>query len=186
MARGWIQAVAGGLAVLLMAAAPVAAQPKPPAKAPVATPAAAPVQKTFSRLTLASDAVRLDAALKAEAPTPLPPAAQSRRKGEALLQAEKPVEALPPLAAAVAADPADPANWLFSKDKPNVIAYGERIFTEATAGDGMIEFEIPIEYYKTDIKPSNIIVVASASRYGDYYTGGQSSTMWLDDLQLVY
>ena len=31
----------------------------------------------------------------------------------------------------------------------------------------MIEFEIPIEYYKTDIKPSNIIVVASASRYGD-------------------
>lgn len=81
---------------------------------------------------------------------------------------------------------ADPANWLFSKDKPNVIAYGERIFTEATAGDGMIEFEIPIEYYKTDIKPSNIIVVASASRYGDYYTGGQSSTMWLDDLQLVY
>ena len=54
---------------------------------------------------------------------------------------------------------ADPANWLFSKDKPNVIAYGERIFTEATAGDGMIEFEIPIEYYKTDIKPSNIIVV---------------------------
>nr|WP_238249567.1 alpha-2-macroglobulin [Methylobacterium persicinum] len=94
-----------------MAAAPVAAQPKPPAKAPVATPAAAPVQKTFSRLTLASDAVRLDAALKAEAPTPLPPAAQSRRKGEALLQAEKPVEALPPLAAAVAADPADPANW---------------------------------------------------------------------------
>ena len=81
---------------------------------------------------------------------------------------------------------ADPANWLFSKDNPNVIAYGERIFTEATAGDGMIEFEIPIEYYKTDIKPSNIIVVASASRYGDYYTGGQSSTMWLDDLQLVY
>ncbi len=80
---------------------------------------------------------------------------------------------------------ADPANWLFSKDKPNVIAYGERIFTEATAGDGMIEFEIPIEYYKTDIKPSNIIVVASANRYGDYYTGGQSSTMWLDDLQLV-
>jgi len=74
---------------------------------------------------------------------------------------------------------ADPANWLFSKDKPNVIAYGERIFTEATAGDGIIEFEIPI-------KPSNIIVVASASRYGDYYTGGQSSTMWLDDLQLVY
>lgn len=81
---------------------------------------------------------------------------------------------------------ADPDNWLFSKDKPNVLAYGERIFTEATQGDGMIEFEIPIEYFKNDVKPSNIIIVASASRYGDYYTGGEGSTMWLDDLELVY
>lgn len=73
----------------------------------------------------------------------------------------------------------------FKSTNANVIAYGEKIFTEATAGDGLIEFEIPIEYFKTDVKAANIIVVASASRYGDYYTGG-SSTMWLDDLELVY
>lgn len=73
----------------------------------------------------------------------------------------------------------------FKSTNPNVIAYGEKVFTEATAGEGMIEFEIPIEYFKTNVKAANIIIVASASRYGDYYTGGPS-TMWLDDLELVY
>ncbi len=73
----------------------------------------------------------------------------------------------------------------FKSSNSNVIAYGEKIITEATAGDGMVEFEIPIEYFRTDVKAANIIVVASASRYGDYYTGGPS-VMWLDDLELVY
>lgn len=75
---------------------------------------------------------------------------------------------------------------LFSKNDANVIAYGEMVFTQATAGEGLIEFEIPIEYFKTDIKASNIMVTMSASRWGDYFTGGDGSTMWVDDLQLVY
>ncbi len=75
---------------------------------------------------------------------------------------------------------------LFSKGDANVIAYGEKVFTEATAGDGMIEFEIPIEYFKSNIKAANIVVTMSASRYGDYFTGGDGSTMWVDDLELVY
>lgn len=56
----------------------------------------------------------------------------------------------------------------------------------ATEGDGMIEFRIPIEYRSTDTKPTSIILVASSSKYGDYFTGGIGSTMWLDDLELVY
>ncbi len=101
MARWWIQAVAGGLAALLLAV-PALAQTKP-------TPAA--FSRSFVRPGLASDAIRLEATLKAEAGGPLAPAAQSRRKGEGLLEADKPAEALAPLAAAVAADPGDPANW---------------------------------------------------------------------------
>lgn len=81
---------------------------------------------------------------------------------------------------------ADLANYSFNKSKANVIAFAETFYTEATPGDGMIEFELPLEYYRTDIKPSNIIVVASASRYGDYFVGGAGSTMYLDDLELVY
>ena len=101
MARWWLQAVAGGLAALCLAA-PAAAQPKP---------AQAAFARSFVRPGLASDAIRLEATLKAEAAGPLAPAAQSRRKGEGLLEADKPGEALAPLAAAIAADPGDPANW---------------------------------------------------------------------------
>lgn len=73
----------------------------------------------------------------------------------------------------------------FKKEQANVIAYGEKIFTEATADEGLIEFEIPLDYYRPDVKAANIIIVASASQYGDYYTGGPS-VMYLDDLELVY
>lgn len=75
---------------------------------------------------------------------------------------------------------------LFNKNAANVIAYGELIFNEATAGDGMIEFEIPLVYNRTDVKPSFILCTASASIGGDYFVGGQDSSMWLDDLELVY
>lgn len=73
----------------------------------------------------------------------------------------------------------------FDKNDSRVIAYGEKIFTEATSGDGLIQIEIPIEYYRKD-QPSNIIFVASSSRYGDYFEGYDDSTMYLDDIELVY
>ncbi|MCH5248208.1 MAG: PCMD domain-containing protein, partial [Muribaculaceae bacterium] len=34
--------------------------------------------------------------------------------------------------------------------------------------------------------PSYIMVTASASVGGDYFTGHDGSKMWLDDLELVY
>ena len=80
----------------------------------------------------------------------------------------------------------DLTNYSFDSGSSSVIGYGEKVFTEATAGDGLIEFEIPIDYMRSDVKVSNIMVVASASRYGDYFTGGANSVMYLDDLELVY
>ena len=59
------------------------------------------------------------------------------------------------------------------------------IFDSATSGDGMIEFTINLNYTRTDVKPSYILCTASASIGGDYFVGGKS-TMWLDDLELVY
>ena len=75
---------------------------------------------------------------------------------------------------------------LFDNKAGNVIAYGERVFTERTAGDGFEEVIIPIEYRRTDIKPSNIAVVCSGSRYGDYFTGGEGTVMYIDDVELIY
>ena len=74
---------------------------------------------------------------------------------------------------------------LFDKNAKNIIGYGELMFTENTAGEDMVEFTIPIEY-RSDAMPKYISLVASASYLGDYFVGGDGSTMWLDDLELVY
>lgn len=72
------------------------------------------------------------------------------------------------------------------KKNDKFIAYGELPSGAATVGDGFVEFNIPIEYRNLDDKPTHIIVVCSASKYGDYMVGGDGSTMYLDDLELVY
>lgn len=74
---------------------------------------------------------------------------------------------------------------LFADYEANVVAYGEKVFAEATPGDGLIEVVIPLDYKRTDIRPSNIVLVASASKMGDYFTGGPS-VMYLDDVELIY
>lgn len=75
---------------------------------------------------------------------------------------------------------------LFDKNAPQVIAYGEMILDAATSGDALVEFTIPLEYKRTDVKPSNIMVTCAASKGGDYFTGGVGSVMYLDDFELVY
>ncbi len=74
---------------------------------------------------------------------------------------------------------------LFDANSEHIIAYGTIIFTEATEGDGLIPFTIDLEY-RSNKRPSAIILTCSASYYGDYFCGGNGSEMWLDDLQLVY
>ncbi len=73
---------------------------------------------------------------------------------------------------------------LFDKGAENVLAYGEKIF-DATSGEAMIPFEIPIEHLRDGVV-ANIMCTISASKGGDYFTGGAGSTMWVDDLELVY
>lgn len=72
----------------------------------------------------------------------------------------------------------------FNPDDPGIIGYGEKTWTESTPGDGWVEFTIPLDYRSTR-KPTHIILTCSASKFGDYFAGG-TSTMWLDDLELIY
>ena len=71
-----------------------------------------------------------------------------------------------------------------------IIAYGEKVFTEAYKdGENMKELTIELDYDSyggTQRKPTSIIIVSSASRYGDYFEGSTSSKMWLDDMELIY
>ena len=78
----------------------------------------------------------------------------------------------------------------FDKNAANVIAYGEKTWEQSTEGEGMIPFEIRFDYNaKQDGKtriPNRILIVAAASKFGDYFQGSTGSKMWLDDLELIY
>ena len=75
---------------------------------------------------------------------------------------------------------------LFDKEDPAIIAYTEMTVSESTAGDGLIEFELDLDYRTLERKPTHIVVVASASKYGDFFTGSSSSKLWMDDIELIY
>lgn len=75
---------------------------------------------------------------------------------------------------------------LFDPAGSNVVAYGEHVFTSATTEPGLVEITIPLNDVNPNLTVSNIIIVASASRYGDYFVGGNGSLLYLDDFELVY
>lgn len=74
----------------------------------------------------------------------------------------------------------------FSTNNPNVIAYGSITEEEAKGTGEWQEFTIDLKYRDLTRKPKYIIVVASASKYGDYFTGSTGSLMYIDDFELVY
>lgn len=65
-----------------------------------------------------------------------------------------------------------------------MIAYGS--FESGQSIPQYIPFEIKLDYKSTQRIPRYILIVASSSKYGDYFTGGAGSTLWLDDLELLY
>lgn len=72
----------------------------------------------------------------------------------------------------------------FDPDNEAVIAYGEMPLPESVAD--WTEFEIELQYRATNRVPTHIIIVCSASRYGDYFTGSTQSVLWLDDFELKF
>ena len=72
----------------------------------------------------------------------------------------------------------------FNPKSSAVIAYGEMLFSE-TIGEWR-EVTIPLEYVTTSKVPTHIVIVNSASRLGDYFTGSTQSVLWLDDMELIY
>jgi hypothetical protein len=73
---------------------------------------------------------------------------------------------------------------LFDPNSEAVVAYGEMPLPNSVSE--WTEFKIDLEYRSTNRVPTHIIVVCSASRYGDYFTGSTSSVLWLDDFELMY
>lgn len=74
-------------------------------------------------------------------------------------------------------------------DNDQFIAYGELPASECVrTNDQWKEFNIPLKYKEQffDEKPTHLIIVCSSSKYGDYFTGGEGSILYLDDFELIY
>ena len=72
---------------------------------------------------------------------------------------------------------------LFDKNDEHIIAYGEYITGDLT--ETYVQKEISLTYRAYRV-PKYIIIVCSASKYGDYYLGGIGSTLYIDEMELLY
>lgn len=73
---------------------------------------------------------------------------------------------------------------LFDKNDSHVIAFAEYI-----GGNSDTQYQqkdLVLNYRYTDRTPKYILVVASASKYGDYFTGGVGSKLLIDNFELIY
>ena len=69
----------------------------------------------------------------------------------------------------------------------DIIAYGQLADAEAVTTNGWKEFTLNFKYKTLEpLDTYYLIIVFSASKYGDYFTGSTNSVMYVDDLELVY
>ena len=81
-------------------------------------------------------------------------------------------------------DTSSSSTFFNCKTDSKVIAYGEILSSESKAD--WTEFTLPLTYVKEGVRPTHIIIVATASSYGDYFTGSTDSWMCVDDFELIY
>lgn len=68
-----------------------------------------------------------------------------------------------------------------------VIAYGELPKEQNVHSNGQWkEVNIPLVYRSLTRKPTHLLIVFSASKYGDYFHGGKGSILYVDDFSFEY
>lgn len=72
----------------------------------------------------------------------------------------------------------------FDPNDPTVIAYGALF--QNTSTNGWQDFTIELDYRATNRIPKYIIVVTSASKEGEFFTGSTGSVLYLDQFELVF
>lgn len=78
---------------------------------------------------------------------------------------------------------------MFDPNGDNILGYGEITMKQNVGENNQLQdITIPITYYEKakQTKATHIIIVCSASKYGDYFTGSTSSVMYVDDFELEY
>ena len=70
------------------------------------------------------------------------------------------------------------------EDDASIIASGA--LYSNVRNNGYVQFTIPFEYRDLQRTPSYIVIMASSCRYADYFTGGEGSTLLVDEFELIY
>ena len=65
-----------------------------------------------------------------------------------------------------------------------IIAYGR--LESSDAYSEYVEFTIPLEYRSLTKIPKYIVISAASSYLGDYFTGGEGSTLYVDEFSFEY
>ena len=79
-------------------------------------------------------------------------------------------------------DPGDD-KFVDMDNDPCIIGYGK--FTFDHTMDDYEKFTIEIDY-RNDRTPRFVVIVASSSAFGDYFTGGNGSTLYIDEFKFTY
>lgn len=78
---------------------------------------------------------------------------------------------------------------LFDENDSQVLAYGQVTYSENIGNDNELVIQnIPLKYKESakTLMPNRLIIVCAASKYGDYFTGGEGSILYVDDFELEY
>jgi hypothetical protein len=73
---------------------------------------------------------------------------------------------------------------LFDPNGSYVVGYGKVEYGHNI--DNYTQFEFTIDYKATNRTPKYILLTASASKFGDYFVGGNGAVMYVDDFELLY
>ena len=73
---------------------------------------------------------------------------------------------------------------VFNKNDPGVIAYAE--FYSGETVTEYKSFELTLDYRDTSRVPTYLVLVCSASKFGDFFVGGPGALLYVDDFSLEY
>lgn len=88
----------------------------------------------------------------------------------------------------VMVDTTHPDGFVDYPTDPATIAFGEKILQgdAENSTNSWQQITIPLDYKDTNRYPTHIIISCAASLLGDYFTGCDSSELWLDGMELIY
>ena len=87
-------------------------------------------------------------------------------------------------------DTSDESTFVLETNPPEMfVAYGQYTFEGNYGDDNQLkEVIIPFKYFERakTTPATHLIIVCTASKFGDYFNGGEGSRMYVDDFELIY